>query len=334
MTNHLILSYGAATELWRASFAVLSFYSWLGDDRTDVQTIIYTDQPTFFEPLLGGLPVRYELLSAAQLHQMKGPEQYIHRVKLAIVGEVCQRYPDHQLLFCDSDTFCRSGVRPLLAALKSGDVSFMHEREISFDETVAQHAQFQPPGQEQFPLRFLELLGTRTFPVIGQQRRFTKDQSLWNSGVLGLPTTMTATLPDILALNDVIYAHTRWIISEQVAFSLALPLQTILLPSNTYVTHYWGKGQKQLMDGLLQELGTDRFQRLTLPQRLAETKRLTAKWERRIRAHLAQEGALYSLSRGQTLAGLRCVAKALLVKPLDVTFTRQVMLAIGRRQSS
>lgn len=331
MTQHVILAYGRETELWRATFAVLSLYAWQETQpAAEVQTLIFTDQPEFFKPLLDGLPVRYSLLTPALLEEMRGPDQYLHRVKLAVVAQVMATYPGDNLLFCDSDTFFVADAQPLLASIQA-DTSIMHVREFTFAEAVDVYAAFEPAGQEQYPRRFISLIESRTFRIDGQERQFHKNQLMWNSGVLGLHAETARLLPDICSLNDALYRGSGWLTVEQIAFSLALPLSTQLQPSNHYVLHYWGQQQKALMDDLLRSaLTTPAFRALSLPARLAETKRLTRVWGRSLRGHTAREGALYSLAKGELTAGVKCAVKVLATGSFDSRFAAELAAAFRK----
>lgn len=322
-----MLAYGQETELWRATFAVLSFYAWLGDESATVQTVVFTDRPNFFVPYLEGLPVRYSLLTSAQLEEMRGPERYVHRVKLQVVTQVFRSHPTDNVLFCDADTFFIAPAAPLLRGLRP-DVSFMHKREFTFADAVRIYAKFALGNQDEPLHKFLALIKSRTFRVGAQAQQFRASQFMWNSGVLGLHRQVAGLLPEIIALNDALYRGSGWITSEQIAFSLALPVETRLLPSTQYVMHYWGQPQKLLMDGMLSALNSAHFRALGLAERLAETRALTGRWRREVRLHLARQCALYSLANGDVKAGVKYAALVLLAAPFDTAFARNIFVAL------
>jgi hypothetical protein len=330
MTQHVILAYGRETELWRATFAVLSFYAWYEGDRADVHTVVFTDKPDFFAPYFKGLPVDYSLLTPEGLEEMRGPQQYIHRVKPMIIAQVLRDHPADNLLFCDSDTFFITKADQLLAAIKP-TVSVMHVREFTFAEAVNTYAGFTPANQDRFPRKLIELIESRTFPVDSVERQFHRKQYIWNSGVLGLSSEVGKLMPDICALNDAFFKGSEWFTSEQIAFSMALPIKTTVVPSDQYIFHYWGQHQKVLMDGLLTQLDSAGFRSLPLAARLEQAKSLTMKWQQEVKADLAREGALYALANDKLIAGLKCAAKALLASPLDATFTKNLLSLFRKR---
>lgn len=326
MTRHVILAYGRETEHRRATFAILSFWAWYGGAQADVRTVVFTDKPALFETSLAGLPIDYVVLDAEQLQALRGPQQYVHRVKAAIIDQVFREHPGSNVLFCDSDTFFVAEADQLLTNLRPG-VSLMHQREYRLSEAPGIYAAF---NQAKFPRRMLELLDKQIFEVGGKKLRFQPTQYVWNSGVLGLAPDIAALMPDVLALNDAFYAGSGWITSEQNAFSLALQVKTRLETSEEYVMHYWGQRQKQLMDSQLAILLKPAFSAQRLHNRLGQVRSLTTKWLRTIELDKDREGAIYAFANGEIVAGLKCTMKALLAAPLNTTFARDLVSVIAR----
>jgi hypothetical protein len=201
----------------------------------------------------------------------------------------------------------------------------MHQPEYTFEQAVGLYANFP---EAPCPGRFLELIESQSFAVGGAARQFTRTQVGWNSGVLGLPAAAAALLPDLYTLTDTFYAGSGWFTAEQLAFSLALPCQFPLQRSDQYVVHYWGAGQKKLMDARLGELLTPAFGQQALPRRLAAVRPLTTACHRHLELDKLREGALYALSRGRWVPGAKYTLKALTRAPLDLRFPQQVMLAL------
>ncbi|GGG50909.1 hypothetical protein [Hymenobacter glacieicola] len=326
MKNFIVLSYGRQNEYQRAVFAVLSFWAWYRGDRASVQTIIYTDNPAYFQPYLAGLPVHYELLTPEQLTYMKGPARYVHRVKVRLLELIFARFPARDILYIDTDTFFVADPAALLARLGPG-TSLMHQPEYLLQDAVGVFAEF---GQQHYPEQLLELLAREAFRVAGQPTRFYSRQMAWNSGVLGLSCQHADLLPDVLALTDTFFARTRWFVSEQLAFSLVLQNQTQLLGCQAYLLHYWGRQQKGLMDAQLALLLRAGFQQAPLPERLRQVRQLTGPWQRRVEADRLREGALYAFANRQPTAGLKYTLKSLIKAPFSRYFLHR-LLVMGRR---
>jgi hypothetical protein len=322
-----MLAHGRETEHRRAVFAILSFWAWYGGRRTDVRTVIFTDKPELFETPLAGLPIDYVLLTPERLAAMSGPEHFVHRVKVAIIGEVLREHPGDNVLFCDSDTFFVAESDQFLLRLQPG-TSLLHQREYRLADAVGIYARF---NQAKYPRKLLEMLAQQTFKVGNTRQRFRQTLFSWNSGVLGLTTEVAALMPDILALTDALYAGSQWIMCEQLAFSLALQATTRILPSEQYVFHYWGRRQKELMDGQLAGLLTPHFSEQELSGRLVQARRLSIKWLRTVELDKNREGALHAFANGELMAGVKCAMKALIAAPLNVTFAKELVGAITRR---
>lgn len=315
MIRQLILAYGSEIEHKRAVFAILSFWAWYDGDRAAVQTIVFTDCPASFTPHLAGLPVTYRLLTPTSLAQMRGAQNYIHRIKLSIISQVAHEQPSSALFFCDADTFFVAPAAPLLSHLRPG-YSVMHLCEHSFEQAVTTWASFSPP-QDEYPRKFLKLIKSRSFELLpGTSYSFSPSQMMWNSGVVGLAAETLPLLPAILALNDEFYAKSHWMVSEQAAFSVALPTQTQVLPSNQEVFHYWGKRQKAVMDRLLANLPALLASHELLPDRLARVRLLTRAWRQVVRKDEAQQAAKQAFSSGELLSGMKFTVKLLLNKHL------------------
>ncbi|MGI4759515.1 MAG: hypothetical protein ACRYF0_02325 [Janthinobacterium lividum] len=329
MPRLLLLAYGRETEYRRALLAVLSCWAW--QPQLGLAATICTDQPDFFRPFLAGLDIDYKLATPEYLTQARGPQQFVHRVKAQFIAEAFAEHPAEELLFIDSDTFFIASPDSLLQNLAAGQ-AFMHLREYTLAEAVGIYTEF---NQAKYPKKLLELLASRTFGLGGRQVQFHAGQSSWNSGVLGLPRALAPLLPDILTLTDKLYADTGWFTCEQLAFSLALQASGPVHASDGYLYHYWEKPQKKLMDNLLPAFFTSTLAALPLASRLLRVRQQLAWFQRQMELGKAQEGALYALRRGRLVAGLKCVAKALLAKPLDARFMREVLrvLRVLHRQS-
>jgi len=312
MTRQIILAYGRETEHQRAVLAVLSFWAWYKGERSLIQTVVFTDRPEFFAPYFVGLPVEYRLLNLAELPLMRGEHGYMHRIKLVIINQIAQEYPTDALFFCDSDTFFVAPAAPLLSALRPG-VSVMHLREQTFTEAIETWASFSPP-QDEFPRRFVEFIESRSFELApGTQHHFQASQFMWNSGVLGLVPETMELVPTILALNDAFYAGSRWILTEQVAFSLALQTCTELQPSNQYVFHYWGKRQKEVIDTILADLPAALPLSGELETRLAHVRKRTKSWHQAVQRDDAQQIAKVAFAKGEMLNGMKYAVKFLMI---------------------
>ncbi|GGF19752.1 hypothetical protein GCM10011383_34170 [Hymenobacter cavernae] len=276
------------------------------------------------------MPVEYVLLTTAGLEEMYGPQRYIHRAKAAIIEKLFRDYPTDRVLFCDSDTFFVAESDKLLSRLQPG-VSLMHMREARFTQSIPQGA---PPEETNGIQTAIDMIDSQAFRIGSQEHRFQKTQFMWNSGVLGLSQEVASLLPDTCALIDTLYENSRWIVSEQVGFSLALPTKTQLVPSNHYVFHYWYKPLKVLMDTLLDELLTSTFSNLNTADRLTQVRQLTTKWPHTVVLSNAREELINGFSSGAVVRGLKSAKLAvdtLPTSPFTVTFAKDLFLTLRKK---
>lgn len=64
------------------------------------------------EPL-AGLPVECRNPTPDLLAEMRGPQKFAHRIKVAIIEQMYQDNPGDEVIYCDSDTFFVMPVAPL-----------------------------------------------------------------------------------------------------------------------------------------------------------------------------------------------------------------------------
>jgi len=245
--NLVYLSYGNELEYRRAIFSILSFFSWCEDLLDSTRIIIYTDKPEFFHSFLSAYEIDYYLLSPELLEEMKGKDQFIHRIKVSVIKLTFENHPDQDQLFIDSDTFFAADASQLISNLKSGK-SIMHVREYAIEESLEMFTTF---NQGHFPKAFIKYIKNRAFKVGTEAISFSDQDYSWNSGVLGLPGDFAYYMLDVLNLTDKFFANSKWFICEQLAFSFILQRKTDISASDSYIFHYWGKRQKRLLDKLL-----------------------------------------------------------------------------------
>lgn len=322
----VLLSYGRESEYRRAIFAVLSFWVHYRGPREAVSTVVFTDYPPFFRPYLAGLPVEYVQLDDDRRRAMHGPHNYVPRVKIGVLNELMQRYPGHDALYVDTDTFFVANPAPLLASLAAG-TAFMHLPEYQLADASGGYTTVGP-AVAACPPRFRALLASRTFRVLGRERQFTGAQLGWSSGVLGLPATAARLLPDVFRLTDEFFAGSKWLSSQQLAFSLVLPIVLPLQRSDAYVYHYQPVGQKQRMDVLLARRLTAAFSRHPLPMRLAAPRAWLPRFRRECEVATLHEGMRHALGKGRWLPAAKYAVKALLRAPFDLPFVRQLIRAV------
>lgn len=250
--NLVFLSYGSSVGYFRAIYCILSFSAWMEKKMDKFRLIVYTDQPGFFQTYLSGFSISYIQLTDDMLTEMLAETGFIHRRKVAVIDLTFKNFPDEDLIFIDSDSFFTK--EPKLFLEKADDaVSLMHTREYDLDGGLRLFNLF---GQGHYPQAFIDYIADREFVIRGQSMVFnTKDYS-WNSGIIGLTKNFSNYMKDVIKLTDEFYAHSKWFVSEQLAFSFILQRTTTIKPADSFVTHYWGPHQRILVDTAISKLLT------------------------------------------------------------------------------
>ena len=321
MNNLVVLSYGKESEYRRAVLAILSYYSWLASSEEVNRTIIFTDNPAYFEPYLFGLKVEYISLTKEKIRDMKGPANFIHRMKIAVLSEVFRAYPTDTIFYIDSDTFIQADPAPLLARI-SPAVSVMHVLEYALEGY----------RHEDTGGRLVQLIENQVFVTTKGDERFSPSHFSWNAGVLGLAPSMAAYLPDVFLLTDKFFAASTWHISEQLAFSLVLQTRTQIIPSDEVVYHYWQNTAKLAVDAILSGVFTQEFATLPLLEKKKVLCPLTRSLPDQIPSYLQKHPeielrflAIGAFHRKEFLTGYKLASSYLIKKPTDISFLKDVI---------
>jgi hypothetical protein len=241
MKNILLFSYGNQVEYRRAIYTALSFLAWHGEKTDNARLIIYTDDPDFFKKYLGGFSIHYVLLTPAGLEEMLGGTDFIHRRKICVLQDAYASFPNDDIFYLDSDTFFTSDPSELLDQVQAG-TSIMQMREYALERAPQIYRDlmsYRFANAAQYPESFLQFIDQHELVAGGKTLKFSKEQYVWNAGVIGIHNSSLHLLEDILSFNDQIYPATKWFISEQLAFGLMLQSFSDLKPAGTVINHYF-----------------------------------------------------------------------------------------------
>ncbi len=204
--------------------AVLSISSLAEKRPFPGEILVYTDRPREFE----NLPVQPVLLTKSLIKSWQGPYRFMHRMKIELLRELFREGGGH-LVFVDSDTMWTDGPAGICEGLREGCV-ILQDREPQLSKAF-------------FPeylaiVNDAGLLEKSGLPVTTQRPIW-----MYNSGVVGLPSTMN---PDLLEdalrmcdlLSRLVPFKMTWV--EQTAYSYifqsrGMPIRTCA----SEVLHYW-----------------------------------------------------------------------------------------------
>lgn len=192
-------------------------------DGAPLEIHVYTDDPGFFSPLHGALSVRP--LGAGEIRAWRGPHDFTHRLKAAMIREMAERHPADPLLYLDADTFFTAPVGPVFGRITPAS-SVMHEREYS----VAT----RDSGQLRRFRKHMGGLSFRGAPVdLGGE--------MWNAGAVGIHPSRFPVVDTWLEFIDALYPSYRRGLVEQYGISLLLQRSTELRACADAVFHYWAQ---------------------------------------------------------------------------------------------
>jgi hypothetical protein len=231
----LYLIYGQGPYNDEAAYSILSALHLMGRERSNYRIVVYTDDPEAF----GDLPVHTELLSASVLDEWSGPLAFNHRRKIAAVKDALERFGGRVLL-CDTDTCFVKHPKRAFARVRPGH-AVMHVAEYYLSDRAA-----RPMAESLAGHIFLDRAGSR-WNIGGATVMF-------NSGVIGLHQSDISVLDEVMSLTDQVYAHARFLLAEQLAFSVCLQHYSRLHQSYDVLHHYWPPAQRALFRGHLSRI--------------------------------------------------------------------------------
>jgi hypothetical protein len=221
-------AYGSEDILNEALYSMLSFYKIHGLEERNIKLVVYTDQPTHFESVLGKDRITCKPIHADQIKQWRGDIDFVHRVKIeTLINFTSSTTDEDEILYLDSDIYFLKPVYDLFEQINKGTM-IMHE--------------------------FEGRLNKSTFPLIRRMGKFIKghqsqlsskgfevpvSSGVWNAGVLGFSSSKKYVLAKVLCFTDNFYKLYPKHIAEQFGFSLYLSQEGPILNSASYLFHYW-----------------------------------------------------------------------------------------------
>ena len=305
----VLLSYGGETEYRRAIFCIFSLNAWGGHHIKENNVMIYTDNAIYFTRYLSEFPVELIDLNKEDLESMMGEFSFIHRIKVSVISLTFKKFPGQDLLFLDSDMFFTKYPSFISKSFTPGNC-YMHKREYSIKESVDIFTAYDQPH---FPLAFIAYISSRDFSIGLTRQKFSENNYSWNSGVIGVAQDFSVYMSDVLRLTDDFYEHTKWFISEQLAFSFVLQSTSKINPTNEVVLHYCSAAEKKIMDQQLLLVFHD--------SNVAHLKRskfmqgLIADAERKLKINLVYSEAILAFSKRNWYYGLKKNVQLLFMKP-------------------
>jgi hypothetical protein len=224
--RYVTLAYGDAPGVYRQSLMLL--LSLVAYAPEPYELLVATDRPECY--VWFGTRVEIEYLDFARLAAWRGPEPFSMRQKLELAraaiptpeSGLSRTLPAATVLL-DADVLAVKPLDRFAARLAAGDL-FMHRMEYVLSESRRR-------GNRQL---WSSLRRADSFA-------FRKDDAMWNSGVLALPTADRPLLDQSIALYDSLAAAgLRHFATEQLVEGVILGRTGRLHPADDCFVHYWG----------------------------------------------------------------------------------------------
>jgi hypothetical protein len=228
------LAHTAEAAKAQALYLAWSTLAWRGD--LDLPVLLYTDDPAYFAPLAGAVELR--VLSRQEIVAWRGPHDFTHRVKAAMLGEVIRRHPAEPFLYLDGDTYWKGPPGPVLQRIGPGR-AVMHARE----DHVGSHPGYH---MRHFSGR-LRRLRFRGGPI-------DLDRWMWNAGAIGVHPADFQAVADWLEFIDEVYPRYPRGLVEQYSIGMFLQQRGALAACDDLVAHYWPQ-KADFTAAILAELG-------------------------------------------------------------------------------
>ena len=235
-------AYGREDIVRQTLFSVTSLFTVLGTD-SPLRVWIYTDQMEMVSKFFKNHPrVHLEPITSAQIKDWRGPNEFLHRVKIKILQDAAAK-TSGSLFYADGDTYFFSDPTSLFRRV-SDSVSLMHIAENKIQD-----------GRDLLSRKIRRFVKKNTFDIAGETVRIPTETVMWNAGVIGISEKNKSILPHVLELTDLSYGRYPKHVMEQMAFSYYLQNRTRIEPANAVIGHYWNQKDvyQTAIDGFLLE---------------------------------------------------------------------------------
>jgi hypothetical protein len=257
----VVFVYFATGNIKLYNRAILSIWSLINNysAKDNFSIEIYTDDPSYYNKFLPFEQVRYQLLSQEDILELMGVTNLIHRVKIGIIKKTTILYPNHKLVYIDSDTFFYKPFSPVIEKITS-KVCLMHMLEYPMRHLGS----YSVNDKDRFRIVY-ETLKNTSFTIHGKTINILPEEfNSWNAGVIGLDPAHFEYIDAVYELTDQLYLPTRNHACEQYAFSYILETKSSLIACNQQNRHYWHHIEKKITDEILEKLLVERFTKNTV----------------------------------------------------------------------
>jgi hypothetical protein len=214
-------SYGNETGHTQTLYAILTALAFAPQNSIEIH--LYTDNPAFFH--LVAEKIHFHELTPERIQEWRGVHDFTHRLKIMMLLDLYQQFPQNPILYLDGDTFFTQPYENILHQITQETV-LMHLKEYPVaTHTTGQMKRFRKNIK---PLQF-------------QGQPIDLNVFMWNAGVIGFLPEHIPVLQKVIQFVDEIYPQYPKHIIEQFAVSYFFQKEYQIEPCDRYIKHYWNQ---------------------------------------------------------------------------------------------
>ncbi|MGK7648966.1 hypothetical protein ACSQ7D_02990 [Capnocytophaga sp. G1920] len=221
----LFFAHGGEAFLNEVTFAVLSYYQ--HHQANENKIVIYTDNVAHFQQVLPP-EITYVSVTPAQVKQWRGTIDFVHRVKIEVLRDAMQRFPNETFLYLDSDVYFKQNITFLeekiqrgtpVMSLQEGSIFGSHLRHF---KALASYLREHQNTIDIDP------------PIV-----VSPQQKMYNAGIIGLSANDKPIVEQALAFTDFLHSFINNHVTEQFAFTVLLSQKGTIYEAEPHIHHYW-----------------------------------------------------------------------------------------------
>jgi len=222
--------YGKKNLFNQVLFSILTLHYFLQKEKETFEIVVYTDNPHYFKAYQTSLNLKLETLTAQQIEEFKGEDNFVHRVKICVIKDCLAKYKKN-VFYLDSDTYFNQSPLQLISQIDS-ETSIMNTNDYDLQnaEELYENGDW---------LKIRRAIRDYEYEVDGKVVKIPLSTRMWNAGIIGISYENKNLVDDVLKLTDQIYKNKKVFTVEQFAFSYCLQNKTRLITTGDVITHYW-----------------------------------------------------------------------------------------------
>lgn len=266
-------AYGNIALHQQVMFSILTLHHFIVGNYDNLTVVVYTDEPNLYQQFQTKIPISFELLTPEILSTFKGPNQFVHRVKICIIKDCFDKYKKN-ILYLDSDTYFTESPFSLFNNIDTNK-SIMNSNDYDLNNADELYENLDW-------LLIRRAIRDYEYTIDGNIIKIPLTTRMWNAGVIGLSFENRGILEKVLDLTDQIYKNKKVFTAEQFAFSYYLQNHTNMMTSGNVIFHYWpnfiGKYWKSMYNYHFRHFFED-YKNLSLTEKAIKAVELTYKHE-------------------------------------------------------